>query len=96
MNKRGNQMETVSLTEFDAMLKRHDWYYQYSDDYSVYRSGKSEQDRLVGIARNSPEHQELMTAWGKFHFTGDPWKTPKFTKEMLDEVRANLGISVTR
>jgi hypothetical protein len=92
-------METVSLKDFDTMLKRHDWYYPMSDDYGVYRHGQSEQDRLKGIARTSPEHQELMTAWGKFstfHFTGDPWKTPKFTKEMLDEVRANLGISVTR
>lgn len=46
------QMKTGD-TSFDDYVKRvraHDWYYDFSDDISVYRNGKKEYDELKRIA----------------------------------------------
>ena len=29
------------LKKLEELLQNHDWFYQYSDDYSVYEQGKS-------------------------------------------------------
>jgi len=31
----------TKLQTLEELLKSHDWFYQYSDDYSVYEQGKS-------------------------------------------------------
>jgi len=39
-------LETYALEMFEDMCATHDWYYQYSDDHSVYRKGADAEDRL--------------------------------------------------
>lgn len=34
------------LTTLDSLLCWHDWYYQYSDDYSVWQRGHREHDAI--------------------------------------------------
>jgi hypothetical protein len=82
----------TTLKEFDTRLGYHDWYYPMSDDHSVYCHGRDNATELEYVAKTSPEHRDLMTAWTKFHFTGDSFKTEKFTREMLNEVRKRLNI----
>ena len=36
-NNMNNKLQTL-----DKLLKNHDWFYQYSDDYSVYECGDRE------------------------------------------------------
>lgn len=36
-----------SLTQFEKALAAHDWYYDYSDDYSVWQRGIRNQDDLL-------------------------------------------------
>jgi len=33
-------------------LKRHDWYYAYSDDGRVWKAGLNEEKRLIGLVAN--------------------------------------------
>lgn len=40
MSKDNNNMNT-KLQTLEELLKSHDWFYQYSDDDSVYEQGKS-------------------------------------------------------
>ena len=35
-NNMNNKLQTL-----DKLLKNHDWFYQYSDDYSVYERGQN-------------------------------------------------------
>ena len=35
------------------MLSNHDWYYMYSDDVNVYRSGKDQRDKIMDLLRKS-------------------------------------------
>lgn len=34
------------LKDFEKRLKYHDWYYEYSDDHSVWRAGCKEQNEI--------------------------------------------------
>ena len=42
MSKELNGEEIMSkLKTFEELLKNHDWFYQYSEDYSVYERGQN-------------------------------------------------------
>jgi len=34
------------LTTLESLLKSHDWYYQYSDDHSVWQRGRDQADEI--------------------------------------------------
>lgn len=36
----------VAWTEFETALKRHDWYYNFSDDHQVWKYGQNRHDAL--------------------------------------------------
>ena len=40
MSKDNNNMKT-KLQTLEKLLQNHDWFYQYSDDYSVYERGQN-------------------------------------------------------
>lgn len=83
-------MSAVSLKDFDAQLAGFDWFYDYSDDHSVWERGCAAQSRVLAGAKQSPLHKALYDAWEKHHFTGKPWNTEPFTKEHLDAERARI------
>lgn len=73
--------EQVSLRDYWDKLSRHDWYYNYSDDGSVWRRGEENESKLIAISRQSPEHKALYDGFKEHHFTGEGWtKKEKFPK----------------
>lgn len=62
---------TTSLPEYWDALKRADWYYDYSDDHSVWARGSNEMGRLQRIAKESDAHQALYDGW-KAHYNSAP------------------------
>jgi hypothetical protein len=44
-------MEQDILTQLKEALVRHDWYYDRSDDYSVYRRGSENATRIQSLRR---------------------------------------------
>ena len=47
----------LNRNKLQELLKNHDWYYQYSDDFSVYTSGTNEVDAIHKIISNSGDKQ---------------------------------------
>ena len=43
-------MDTITIEEYYALLKSHDWYYSFSDSASVYRAGEKSWDNISKIA----------------------------------------------
>jgi len=39
--------ENNTLAQFEAALAEHDWYFDYSDDYSVWQRGIRQHDELL-------------------------------------------------
>ena len=41
------QVSSENISEYFRELQRHDWYYEYSDDHSVWKRGSDERTRLT-------------------------------------------------
>ncbi len=80
-----------TIAEFDQRLARHDWYFAYADDGRVFRAGDREADELLRIAMQSADHAALHDAWRVFHFSGEQFGKPPFTRDELDAVRRRVG-----
>lgn len=62
--------ETVtlpSLNEFYKWLEAHDWFYDYSDDHSVWRKGSQSMGAIRGAVETGPaEYKKLFDAYEKY------------------------------
>lgn len=72
--------ETISLSEFWDELNKHDWYYHYSDDFRVWKSGHDDSQRLKKIAEQSIDHAALMANFADHKFSGDTYGKPQVEK----------------
>lgn len=45
-------MDNQHLKDFEQILALHDWFYQYSDDYSVYSRGRRQQQSIESMHRS--------------------------------------------
>lgn len=79
----------TTLKEFDAMLARADWHYQYSDDPTAYRAGRDGIERLARISEQSPEHLSLMRAHSACAYSPIPQEQARVIR---DATRRELGV----
>lgn len=49
------------LTEFTNDLKAHDWFYDYSDDHSVWTRGRNERKQLQNVASTLVKTKQAST-----------------------------------
>ena len=47
----------LNRKKLQEMLKNHDWFYNYSDDFSAYTNGRDELDAIHKIIRNAGDKQ---------------------------------------
>lgn len=69
-----------TLAEFWDELNRFDWYYAMSDDHGVWMAGEANRERLRIASLQSEEHKELMAAFAKHYYSGEPWGTKQSPK----------------
>jgi len=51
------------LWELDKLAGSLDWYYEYSDDHSVWKAGEAKQSAILALKKNLVEHgEEAQTA----------------------------------
>lgn len=43
----------MSIEEFFMKLRRHDWFYEYSDDHSVWQRGQAARHELRQLAKEN-------------------------------------------
>lgn len=52
-----------SFNAFVASLARHDWYYDFSDDHSVWNAGRNSMMAIASTSRLDPICQAALDAW---------------------------------
>jgi hypothetical protein len=62
-----------ALATFWDQLERHDWYYEMSDDHSVWKRGHAAHDRLLEMAKTIEGGADLFKAFSAHYYTGAPW-----------------------
>jgi len=60
--------------EFFNKCKNFDWFYGYSDDYSVYARGEREGTLIVSIAKSDEFLGKIHEAWKNHIYSGPLWK----------------------
>jgi hypothetical protein len=59
MQQNNNNTDQVTVEQYREMLKRHDWFYQYADDFRAWNAGHDNHIKLLKLAETSPEHSSL-------------------------------------
>lgn len=74
----------MTLDEFTVELQAHDWFYDWSDDGTVFRKGNANDGRLQNIARtNGPEYARAFDdEWFK-HFRPPHFDTKRESAPMV-------------
>lgn len=60
------------LKEYYNLLDKHDWFYEYSDDFSVWSAGQNKRQKLLAIAKESDTHKQLYIAFEQYKFNQAP------------------------
>jgi len=55
----------MTIKEYKDLLDHHDWYYEYSDDHSVWKAGCANESRLIQIAEGKPKWMELFVHYAR-------------------------------
>lgn len=61
--------------EFYDLCSKHDWTYQFSDDYSVWERGHSNAKKIQSIAAESRELTEILQSWLDYKAGRAEWPT---------------------
>ena len=66
------EYDMTTLKDFQSYvqaLKHHDWNYEFSDDHSVWRSGRDNEKKLRAQASTDPLFMHAFTCWTDFMST---------------------------
>lgn len=69
-----------TLAEFYDMLNKHDWYYPFSDNITVYTVGRRYEQFLADMASTDPEYTRLYVAFEDHYFSGPAFGAAKIDK----------------
>jgi len=69
----------MTLSEYYELLCAHDWYYEFSDDHSVWRRGHRERTKINAIYNQSDKHEKLCDSF--INWLSDRGPEPEAPKE---------------
>lgn len=76
------------LEEYIKQLMHHDWFYSYSDDYSVWKAGKDENARLSAIAASGKPFRMAYDAVSAYMNQGPSMSDSAKLDNKLEEAKA--------
>ena len=82
-------MPTIELfTAFIHRLHCHDWYFQFSDDHSVWQRGNKIQQELQAIAKSHDFYDQAYQAFIDCMYSNDDPKTACAIRDQkIEEIR---------
>lgn len=63
-------MNDEELKQYWNRLERHDWFYEYSDDHSVWKRGSDYERELMYDARKDKRAESLFEAYRAYMMRG--------------------------
>ena len=60
----------MTQEEFYSFVARHDFYYTYSDDHSVWRRGEDQDKVIRHVLQTNPEYSTIYNAFVNYNFNG--------------------------
>lgn len=53
------------MEEYINLLKTHDWYYDFSDDHSVWKAGEAQYKRIMELSKLYDPTREILRQYMK-------------------------------
>jgi hypothetical protein len=84
-------MNIKDINDYVRLLDTHDWFFEYSDDHSVWTKGKKAQTILTNKFKQSPVYEELYSAFAACAITSAP-KAQAYAElhETVKQIRENF------
>ena len=80
--------KSIALIELMQIVGLFDWYYEMSDDHSVWNRGRSERSRVTGfIYALCPEDLADFEKWWSGVIGEDPIGAKKWVQHAIDEAK---------
>ena len=67
----------MKIEDFKKLLDNHDWFYNFSDDHSVWVRGERESAQIVGALKNGTD--EMKKLYNEYH--ARIYNNPSFVTE---------------
>lgn len=84
----------LTLEQFDNYLNKlalHDWFYDFSDDNNVWKSGKAARQSLMEEAAKHTILAQAYTAWGNYVYVRENREKALLTKEsVISQLRKEI------
>lgn len=58
------------LQDYYDKLEHHDWTFEYTEDYNVWRRGRTQLDTLHGLAAKHPDFDQLFRTYADHIWRG--------------------------
>jgi len=78
-----------SLEQFWNVLCRHDWYFQFSDDFSVWKRGAEIEKAVLEMAKQTEIHQQLYDTFHTYNFSGGAFGTKQTAAPQKSDFNIN-------
>lgn len=62
--------EQKTLSEFYNLCLRHDWFYSFSDDQSMWRRGQNQRDEINRVRKQGEEFEALFQEFVSYREKG--------------------------
>jgi hypothetical protein len=49
----------MNLEDYKEELKKHDWFYDFTEDHHVWKQGSDNHKKLIDVSKESEEHLKL-------------------------------------
>jgi hypothetical protein len=77
----GKDMSDISdLESFYNRVEHADWFYEMSDDHSVWERGCNQFGKLQAEANGNAEKEKILKDWTEFHYSGEAFGKPQAPK----------------
>lgn len=83
--------EQMTIEEFYKLLEGHDWTYQYSDDFSVWRRGSDRAKQISHLAEGNETFKQMVADFRSYIFDGDATGYTRPKPLLSDYVTDNNG-----
>lgn len=78
-------MTNEEIKQWYDKLSKFDWYYQYSDDHSVWKYWSDKMDAMWKDIKDNPLLLQMYNDWHDHYFSGEHMETPQKPKPKLED-----------
>jgi hypothetical protein len=75
----------MTVEQYFALCENFDWYYDFTEDFTVWQKGKETNTNLMRYANQNSTFMRIYTQWKLYNFSGVNFGTKQCPKPVLED-----------